>query len=167
MKKISIIGTGVVDVLAGAVDEKIFNFDSTEMDYVKLSFGGDALNQSIVLSRLGKSVKWISKLGDDDAGQQILNYAKKNGVDISGVKVQSHLATGVTVVLVDAKGERRFLTNPNSSLRKLSEEDILPHIDDMAEIVSFASLFISSMLDVPAMERIFRRIKSSGRTLAL
>ena len=167
MKKISIIGAGVIDVLAGAVDEKIFSFDSTEMDYVKLSFGGDALNQSIVLSRLGKSVKWISKLGDDDAGQQILNYAKKNGVDISGVKVQSNLATGVTVVLVDTKGERRFLTNPHSSLRKLSEEDIVPHIDDMADIVSFASLFISSMLDVPAMERLFRRIKTSKRTLAL
>ena len=167
MKKISIIGAGVIDVLAGAVDEKIFNFDSSETDYVKISFGGDALNQAIVLSRLGKNVQWISKVGDDSAGQQILNYAEENGVNISCVKVQANLATAVTIVLVDSKGERRFLTNPHSSLRKLSEEDILPHVEKMAEIVSFASMFISPLLDVPAMERLFRRIKSDGKILAI
>ncbi len=166
-KKITIIGTGVIDVLVGAVDEKIFTSDSREMDYIKLSFGGDALNEAIALSRLGKSVQWINKVGDDDAGRKILNYAAENGVDISCMKVQPGLETAVTVVLVDAKGERRFLTNPHSSLRKLAEEDIAPHVDKMAEIVSFASLFISPLLDVPAMERLFRRIKSSGRILAM
>ena len=167
MKNFSIIGAGVVDVLAGAVDEKIFTADSTEMNYVKISFGGDALNQSIALSRLGKNVQWINKVGDDDSGQRILNYAATNGVDVSDVKVAAGLETSVTVVLVDGRGERRFLTNPNGSMRKLSEEDILPKIDSMAEIVSFASMFVSRLLDVPAMEHLFRRIKSSGRTLAI
>ena len=164
MKKISIIGAGVIDVLVGAVDEKIFGADGQEMDYVKLSFGGDALNEAVVLSRLGKSVQWINKLGDDDAGKKILDYAAENGVDTSCVKVQAGLETAVTVVLVDAQGERRFLTNPHSSLRKLTEEDILPHVDGMADIVSFASMFISPPLDVPTMERLFRRIKAGGRT---
>lgn len=167
MKKISVIGVGVIDFLVGAVDENFFTRDSQDVDYMKISFGGDALNEAIVLSRLGKNVQWLSKLGDDDAGRRILNYAAENGVDISRVKIQSGLETAVTVVLIDAKGERRFLTNPRSSLRKLAAEDILPHVDDMAQIVSFASMFISPLLDVPAMEKLFRRIKASGRTLAV
>ena len=83
------------------------------------------------------------------------------------MKVEADLETAVTVVLVDKQGERRFLTNPRSSLRKLALEDILPHVDDMAQIVSFASMFISSLLDASAMEKLFKRIKASGRTLAV
>ena len=166
-KQISIIGAGVIDVLAGAVGDKIFNVDSQDMDYVKISFGGDALNEAVVLSRLGKKVQWISNVGDDDAGRRILNYAAENGVDISGVAIQAGVETSVTIVLIDERGERHFLTNPYSSMRKLSEEDILPHVDELAPIVCLGSMFISTRLDVPAMERIFSRIKASGRTLAI
>ncbi len=166
-KEISVIGVGVIDFLVGAVDEKLFKLDGQDVDYMKNSFGGDALNEAIALARLGKNVHWISKVGDDDAGRRILNYAAANGVDTSGVKVETGLETAVTVVLVDKKGERRFLTNPRSSLRKLALEDILPHVDNMAQIVSFASMFISTLLDAPAMEKLFRRIKASGRTLAV
>ena len=165
--ELTIIGAGVVDVLAGPVNEKIFSDDGRDMDYVTISFGGDALNEAVVLSRFGKRVQWLSKVGDDDAGRQILNYATANGMDISSMKIDPNLSTGVTVVLIDAQGERRFLTNPHSTLRKLSAEDILPHVDSMADIVSFASMFISTLLDVPAMEKLFRRIKASGRTLAV
>ena len=166
MKNISIIGAGVVDVLVGAVDEKIFARSSTPADFVKISFGGDALNEAIVLSRLGKKVQWISKVGDDDAGRRILNYAAENGLDTSSVTVEANLETGVNIVVVDGSGERHFLTNPRSSLRKLSEADIVPYIDGMADIVCFASMFVSPLLDIAATERIFKRIKSKPRILA-
>ena len=166
-KKISVIGTGVVDVLVGAVDEKIFLRSSTPMDFIKISFGGDALNEAIVLSRFGKKVQWISKIGDDDAGRRILNYAAENNLSTERVKIQAGLETGVNIVLVDKAGERHFLTNPRSSLRKLAEEDIVPQINDMAEIVSFASMFVSSLLDVATMERVFKQIKSAGKILAV
>lgn len=165
-KEISIIGAGVVDILVGAVDEKIFSRSSTPVDFIKMSFGGDALNEAIALSRLGKKVQWISKVGDDNAGKRILNYATENGVDISGVKIETGLATGASVVLIDAKGERRFITNKGSSLRKLSAEDILPHVDDMGEIVCLASMFVSPLLDIATTEKIFKQIKSKPRILA-
>ena len=137
------------------------------MNYIKMAFGGDALNEAIALSRLGKKVQLISNVGDDDAGQKILDYAAKSGLDISGVTIQSGLETSITIVLVDGRGERFFLTNPHSSMRKFSEADILPHVDGLAPIVSFASMFISRALDAAAMERLFSRIKAGGRTLAV
>ncbi|MBR3498186.1 MAG: carbohydrate kinase family protein [Selenomonadaceae bacterium] len=166
MKNISIIGAGVVDVLVGAVDEKIFARSSTPADFVKISFGGDALNEAIVLSRLGKKVQWISKVGDDDAGRRILNYAAENGLDRSSVAVEAGLETGVNIVLVDGSGERHFLTNPRSNLRKLSAEDIIPYVDGMADIVCLASMFVSPLLDIAATEKIFKLIKSKPRILA-
>lgn len=165
-KQISVIGAGVVDVLVGAVDEKIFQRGSLPVDFCKISFGGDALNEAIVLSRFGKQVQWISKVGDDEAGRRILSYAADNGLCIESVKIKTGLATGVNIVLVDGRGERHFLTNPHSSLRKLAEEDILPCVDELAPIVSFASMFVSPLLDIPTTARIFRRIKSAGKILA-
>ena len=166
-KEITVIGAGVVDVLAGAVDENILTRSSTPMNFIKMSFGGDALNEAIALSRLGKKVQWISKIGDDDAGQRILSYATENGLSIADVKIKSGLATGISIALIDRSGERRFLTNAQSSLRKLALEDILPHVDDMAQIVSFASMFVSPLLDIAAMENFFGRIKSAGKILAV
>ena len=163
---ISIIGAGVIDVLAGAVDEKILTSDIKEMDFIEMSFGGDALNEAVALSRLGKKVQWISNVGNDDAGKKILNFAAENGINISGVKVETGLATSITLVLVEKSGERFFLTNPHASMRKLAEEDIIPHVDEMADIVSFASMFISTTLDIAATERIFKKIKAAGKILA-
>ena len=164
---ISIIGPGVIDVLAGAVDDKIFSRVSSPMDFVEISFGGDALNEAVVLSRLGKQVQWISKVGDDEAGRRVLNYAEENNLSVECVKVAAGMATGISIALVDRSGERRFLTNSQCTMRNFEAADILPHVDHMAQIVSFASLFISYALDVAAMESIFRRIKASGRTLAI
>ena len=163
---ITVIGAGVVDVLVGSADEKILSNHSTPMDFIKISFGGDALNEAVVLSRLGKRVQWISKVGDDVAGHRILSYAVENELDIKHVEVQPSLETAVNIVLVDSEGERHFLTNPRSSLRRLTEEDI-PPVDEMAPIVSFASMFVSPPLDVPAMTRLFKEIKASGRILAV
>ncbi len=165
-KKITIIGAGVIDILVGAVDEKIFSNHSSPVDFITLSFGGDALNEAVVLSRLGKNVQWISLIGDDDAGRRILNYAMENGLNVDGVTVQKNLATGASVVLIDAQGERRFITNKSSSLRKLGAAEILPHVDSFGEIVCLASMFVSPLLDIATTEKIFKRIKYEPRTLA-
>lgn len=43
----------------------------------------------------------------------------------------------------------------------------MPHVETMADIVSFASIFVSSKLDIKAMEELFRAIKEKpGRILA-
>ena len=167
-KAITVIGAGVIDVLAGPASPRVFETGSEPVDFTKLTFGGDALNEAVVLSRLGKEVDLISLVGGDEAGERVVEYVRKNGMDTDHIKVVPELATGVNIVLVDSGGERHFLTNPRSSLRKLSEPDILPYVDGMADLVSFASMFVSPLLDIPAMERLFRRIKEKeGRTLVV
>lgn len=169
MKKnrITIIGASILDVLAGPVNEQVFRTGSQAVERTGLSFGGDALNEGVVLSRLGMDVQLISKVGRDEAGKRILEYAGKSGMDTTCILQEEGLATGINIVLIDERGERHFLTNPQSNLRKLCLEDILPHIDKMGEIVSFASIFVSPLLDIQAMEQLFKKIKEKpGRILA-
>lgn len=134
----------------------------------KLSFGGDALNEAVVLSRFGKRTELVTKLGHDENGARVYEYIQKNKLSADSVKVEQGLATAMNVVLVDDRGERHFLTNSNSNLRKLTVEDIDGYLNTAADIVSFASMFVSPMLGIPEMEYLFQRIKSRpNRTLVV
>lgn len=158
-RDITIIGNAVIDVLAKPVNAKVFETGSQPAEQIKLAFGGDALNEACVLARLGKQADLISKIGKDEAGARILNFIKESGIPADRIILADGLETSINIVLIDEHGERHFLTNPAGSQRRLAESDIDPYLDSMKEIVSFASIFVSPFLDIPAMARIFKKIK--------
>ncbi len=163
---VTVIGGSVIDVLAGPVDIRQLVAGSQPMKELGFSFGGDALNEAVALSRMGVRTDLITKIGQDDSGKRILAYLAEEGIDSSHVIMESGLETAVNIVLFDEHGERYFLTNPNGSLRKLTEEDIYPYLDNAANIVSFASMFVSPPITVDAIARIFKCIKTvPGRIL--
>lgn len=162
---VTVIGAAIVDVLASPADRRVFDTGSQPMEEIRLSFGGDALNEAVVLSRLGKKVQLISKVGDDEAGRRVLSYLDDNGISTDHVVIEPGLATGINIVLIDGDGERHFLTNPHSSLRRLDLPDIEASLTAAAPIISFASLFVSPPLTIGRMTELFRKIKSSGRLL--
>lgn len=164
---ISIIGAAIIDILAAPVNETVFSAGSCPMDTIQMSFGGDALNEAVILSRLGKRVQLITKVGEDEAGKRVLNFMEENRLSVESVKIQKDLATGINIVLINEKGERHFLTNPHGSLRKLAFEDIDSYLDKAAPIVSFAGMFVSPLLNIEKMKQLFARIKKKNRFLAV
>lgn len=164
---ITVIGAAIIDILASPVNEDVFSKGSIPMENIKMSFGGDALNEAVILSGFGKKVQLISKVGDDEAGKRVLGMLQEKGISTDSIQVKKDLPTGINIVLIDAKGERYFLTNPNSSLRKLELTDIQPFINDTAEIVSFASIFVSPLMNIPKMKELFSSIKDKGKILAV
>lgn len=158
-KDITVIGNAVVDVLAKPVSAAVFETGSQPVEKIKLSFGGDALNEAVVLSRLGKKADLISKVGNDEAGLRILSFLRDSGIAAEKIIVEDGIDTSVNIVLIDGLGERHFLTDPQGSQRKFSEDDMEPYLDSLKDIVSFASMFVSPLLDIPAMTRLFQKIK--------
>jgi len=164
---ITVIGAAIIDILASPVNETVFSAGSIPMDTIRMSFGGDALNEAAILSGLGKKVQLISKVGDDEAGKRVLGFLQEKGISTDAVWVQKDLSTGINIVLIDEKGERHFLTDPNSSLRKLDLVDIQKYLDDTGEIISFASMFVSPLMTIPKMKELFSSLKERGKTLCV
>lgn len=163
--KVTVIGAAIIDVLAGPFESDRLSLGSVPMDRITMDFGGDGLNEAVDMKRLGLEVNLITKIGSDEAGEKVLSFLQKNGVDCIANQTDG-LDTGINIVLVDSEGQRTFLTNPKGSLRMLSVEDIFPYIEEMGDIVCFGSMFVSPLLDIPAMERLFKRIKEKpGRIL--
>ncbi len=167
MYDVTVIGNAVIDVLADPFDADALAKGKREVDQIRMSFGGDALNESVVLTRLGKKVHLISKVGADEAGHSIRTHLQKEGIETNGIVVEEGLSTSINIALVDAAGGRKFLTDPRSSQRRLSLEDVLPQLEETADIVSFASVFISSCFTIDKMEELFSRLKEAGKTLVV
>ena len=163
MYDVTVIGAAIIDILAAPADPEIFAVNSMPADEIRLSFGGDALNESVILSRLGKNVQLITKIGADESGRRVLGYMRENGIPTDSVTIEDGLDTGINIVLIDREQERHFLTNPKGSLRKLGYDDIAPRLDQAGRVVSMASMFVSPLLTIDKMERLFREIRESGR----
>ena len=164
-----IIGGAVVDIPLAPVDKAVFDAASWPLESISMRVGGDALNESIALRRLGHGPLLVSKLGADAAGDYILRALDEAGVDTAGVVREAGLDTAINIVLVREDGERSFITNRNGSLRRLGPEDVLPAMDlpafTGAKVACLASLFVSPMLTPENTAPLFERIRAMGIAL--
>lgn len=158
---IVVIGNALIDVLANPVNESVFDIGSLPVKDIKLAFGGDALNESVILAHFGKQVDIITKVGQDDAGARVCDYLKSAKVNTESIIFSSDVNTSINIVLVDEKGQRHFLTNPEGSQRKLTYSDIKPYLNIENKIVSMASIFISPLLGIEDMTKMFRYVKET------
>lgn len=163
--KVIIVGAAIIDVLVSPADEEVFKTGSYPADTIRMSVGGDALNEATILSKLGAPVSLETVIGEDMAGDMIWKHCRQTGIQINRCCRHAGLDTGVNVVLIKKDGERVFLTNPHSSLRKLGAEDITMPFPEDAGIVCFASIFVFPMLKDAEMSAVFRQAKSQGMTV--
>lgn len=163
-----VIGAAIGDVTVMPAPKNLPPAGSTPMERIRLSTGGDALNEATVAARLGCKTALVTLLGRDDMAAIIRSHCDREGVRLLGPQAPE-MDTGLNVVLVDETGERRFLTNANSTLRRLSLAHILPVLETeeyaAARAVCLASLFVSPALTLTDTEALFRRIKADGKLL--
>lgn len=158
-----VIGAAILDVLAMPTSGKVFESGSYSCDNIKISFGGDALNDSILLSKMGKKVELISVIGNDQAGNMIKDECNKRSIALRN-PLRDDVQTGVNIVLVNEDGNRHFLTNKNGSLRKLCISDILFPLSE-SKVMLFASIFVFPLIQDKELEKIFKHAKNKGMIL--
>ena len=160
--KIMLTGAAIIDVMVTPASVSVFETGSYPAEEISMSFGGDALNEAVVLASLGKEVYLNTVLGNDIESKTVEAYCTEKGVNLSLKKVKSGLKTGINVVLVEENGERSFLTNKNGSLRKLTIFDIPEIFPDDAGIFCFASIFVFPEIKGRELAEIFGRAKKQG-----
>lgn len=163
-KKLDVIclGAVVVDIPLRPVSKAIFDIESYPVDRIAMTVGGDAMNEATIISRLGFKTGIIACIGDDTAGQFILQSCLKDNIDTEGIKIDPHLDTSINVGLVTENGERTFITNRNGSLWKESIEHIDFEKMKQAKILSLASIFNNPLLDGKTLVKIFRTAKAEN-----
>lgn len=150
------IGAAIVDIPLQPVSKNIFDVDSYPLENIAMTTGGDAINEATIITRLGHRVALNSCVGEDAAGNFILDCCRREGIDTQSLRQDRSINTSINIGLVTADGERTFVTNRNGSLWKLNLGDVDFRRFSQAKILSLASIFNSPLLDGRALVKIFK-----------
>jgi 2-dehydro-3-deoxygluconokinase len=94
-------------------------------------YGGDTLNTSVYLARLGVAVDYITALGDDPLSAEMIAGWVAEGVGTGWVARLAGKLPGIYLIGTDAKGERRFFHwRENAAVRSLLD---LPETESLLQ----------------------------------
>ncbi len=105
------IGTAIVDAIIKGFDPEPVSATGYVSDSCSLSVGGEAVNGSVAAAKLGLKPAVLCHLGNDAAGDMIVNELEKYHVDAGLVVRSDEHATPVTTMFVADDGSRRSITN--------------------------------------------------------
>jgi ribokinase len=120
--------------------------------------GGKGANQAVAAARLGAHVTFIGCVGSDERGQAILAALTSEGIDLSLVRQEPTVATGVALIHVDDKGQKQILVAPGAN-EHLSVADILP----AAEVIASARVLLAQLeVPLPTVTAALRLARQAG-----
>ena len=157
------IGTCLLDISTSGLDFDTFLENEPNLaEGITYSCGGDAVNQSVVLSRLGHKVGFLGCVGDDFVGRFICETAAASGVDVSHMSILPGVPTAANNILIGAGDKRVYTISRNKTSRtELGGKDIDLEVVKEAKLVSVGSIFVHPKLD-KALEEILGTAKEAG-----
>ena len=166
MMKILCAGMLVCDILISPVPDDILRRDSVGINRPVVSCGGDALNVAMGLAKLGAGVLLAGRIADDANGAFIREACIRAKIDTHGLINDESCATATTFALIDARGERHFLTD-KEIFAKLRESDIPQALLEEADIVYFGSAMALPGMNDGGLAQLFRRARAKGKLTAM
>lgn len=162
MVEVICIGMATADILAKGVGEVRFGGHTEFVESVSMAVGGDALNQSVVLSRLGHKTSLLTMVGNDAQGRYVVEECGACGVDTSGILRSEQYPTSTSMVLITKDGERSFISQKGGTVDEfcLADADIA-RIRPGVKVVSIGSLFCSPRLDAQ-IAAVLKAAKEAG-----
>lgn len=142
MSKIVVIGSSNTDLVVNT-DRAPEGGETVLGNGFAVNHGGKGANQAVAVSRIGGTVSFISKVGNDTFGSQMRRHYEDEGMDVSYVLVDALAPSGVALIIVDGKAENRIVVAPGAN-SNLAEEDI-----NKAGLAVEKSEFVLLQLEIP------------------
>lgn len=108
----------------------------------KRKVGGAELNVAIGCARLGLKTGWISRLGKDEFGQYIYNFARGEGIDVSEVKLMKDYPTSINFKEINGDGSSNtFYYRHKSPTLTLKSDSLDEAFFEQARLLHITGVF--------------------------
>ncbi|GAB3063713.1 sugar kinase [Virgibacillus ainsalahensis] len=127
--------------------------------------GGAELNVAIGCSRLGLTTGWLSRLGNDEFGKHILNFARGEGVDVSQVQLVDGYPTSLTFKEIKENGNvNTFYYREKSPILSMTPESLDEEYLRKAKILHITGIFpaINPENNLPIIKQSIKLAKKHG-----
>jgi fructokinase len=102
--------------------------------------GGAPLNVGLRMASLGIDTQIISRIGQDETGNELLDFVKENGVSTDAIQVDTTFATGEVLVQLDEKGSASYTINYPVAWDKIEATPEAQNVVTNADALVFGSL---------------------------
>jgi sugar/nucleoside kinase (ribokinase family) len=127
---------------------------------ISLVVGGSAAITAVAAARLGLRVALAATIGDDPAGQFMLDQLAAERVMTSAVVTRPGLATGMTVAL--SNGSDRAIITATGAMTSLTATDVPSDLLRQARHVHVSSYFLLEQSLGPGLAGLLRTARGSG-----
>lgn len=122
-------------------------------------FGGDTSNCAIAAARLGARAAYVTRLGDDAFGRLFLELWRREGVDASGVAVDTDAATGIYFVAHGPDGHEFSYLRAGSAASRMRPADLPLSVIRAAKVLHLSG--ISQAISTSACDACFAAIDAA------
>lgn len=157
------IGQAVQDILTTNVPKDAFmrETNTVKADSLTITTGGDAVNEAIVLSRLGNKSSVVVRLDKRNIGDMIYRDLQDENVDVSLVARKDDCENFTSMIFIHPDGDHDFIVGPGKDYT-LARSDVDFSVFTQTRAVSAASLFTLGELDTNGIAEIFRIAQEAG-----
>lgn len=168
-KQYDVICAGIAtwDTLFTGIEKDLMEIDGLLAKGYFASSGGDAVNASVSMARLGLKTAVCAAVGKDSAAQLIRSELEKDGVDCTWLYESEEFHTAAPVLLVDPEGERHIIRVPDNGNQFFTETMVSDELLDRAAHLHLASANVLRSLDGKPLGKLFQRAHARGLTTSL
>ena len=141
MKKILVIGSSTIDMVVKAEKHPLAGETVLGGNFL-MNPGGKGANQAVTIARLGGELTFVTKVGNDVFGKQIIEGFRKENMQTDYVFVDEINPSGTALIMVNAAGENCIVVAPGSNANLWMSD-----IEQVQNITTAA--FILMQLEIP------------------
>jgi len=166
MAEVVSLGIHILDVLGRPVSRIPPRQDVDLIDEIRLTVAGTAAGTSVDLAKLGADVLAMGAIGEDAAGNFIVDTMNRYGIDTSGLRRKSGVQTSASMLAIRPSGERPALHVLGANA-ELTLEDIDVDTIAGAKHLHFGGTYLMPKLDGEPTARILRFAQERGVPVTL
>ena len=162
MYDIVCVGFTCLDIpVVGDLGKQVFDIDSTHVESISMTPGGDAVNEAVTCASLGLRTAIFSYVGSDNGGRVIIDALNARNVDTSGIEIFEDSTTQTAVPLIDSTGQRHFLFNSGCSPQYTGLNiDFTPYYQ--AKVMTVGSFYVAKKFDTEGAPVLLKNAKGHG-----
>ena len=126
--------------------------------------GGAPFNFALHLHRLGIPIIFVSRIGKDNLGKEILSFAQKNKFPALGIQSDSEKPTGEVVISPNAFGGPRFEILADRAYDFIAPDPLLDSLKDLSWVY-FGSLAQRNFVSRQTIQKFIKDRKGKGKVV--
>jgi ribokinase len=160
--KVVVVGSSNIDLIMKMERLPRPGETVTEAEFAQV-FGGKGANQAVAAARAGGDVAFVSCVGDDAYGAQVIESLKGDGIDTRHVFREEGVPSGTALIMIDAAGENCISVAPGANYRLTPD-----HVDRARDVIEEAAVVITQCEIPPAtLEHVIDLGARLGRMVVL